>query len=209
MKVTKLPPTFLSRVLGDRFLSFHKLEKITISTRPELDYGFRTRQDQEQVDAVRALLKTAPNLKRICVNDLHSLKMVPEERYRLLEALELRLRSLHTENLFQIVAEKRPSLRKLRVNQSDWDMCFVFPRHTASRVEKAFNRSLQQMLASCHQTLEKLEFASPYSLLRLSFPPLLVSLRELKLVHRFGQGNALSNKEDRKYFQGRSSVVKW
>ena len=193
--MNKLTPNFPQPSPRGRF-SLPKLEKFTISTRPEPDSGrvdgfrtliegFRTRLDQEQVDAGRTLLKTAPNLKRIGVNDLHSLKMVPEERYRMLEALELRLRSLHTENFFQAVAEKGPSLRKLRVNQSNWDNCFVFPRHPSNRVEHAFNRSLQQVLTSCHQTLEKLQVASPYSLLQLSFPPL-VSLRELKLVHKFG-----------------------
>ena len=63
LKVTNLPPTFLSQVLGEYFPGFPKLEKITISTCPELDYGFRAGLDQEQLDSVRKLLKTAPNLE--------------------------------------------------------------------------------------------------------------------------------------------------
>ena len=110
--------------------------------------------------------------------------MVPEESYRMLKTLELRLTCAEDGNLFETVAEKRPRLRKLRVNQSNWDTC-PGSSSAAEHLEQAFNRSLQQMLASCHRTLEKLEIASPYSFNQLSFPPL-VSLRELKLLHKFG-----------------------
>ena len=70
LKVTNLPPTLLSQLLGHSFSGFPKFEKITNSTYPEFDYEFRAGLDQEQIDGVRKLLQTARNLKRMSINDL-------------------------------------------------------------------------------------------------------------------------------------------
>ena len=121
LKVTNLPPAFLSRVIGESFPGFPKLEKITISTCPKLDSGFRIQLDEEIIDAVGELLKAAPNLRRIFVHDVQSLRTIPEESYRMLEMLELRLASVEDESLFQAVTEKRLRLRKLRINQYNWE----------------------------------------------------------------------------------------
>ena len=118
-----------------------------------------------QINAVKSSLKRSPNLKKISVNDIGSLLMIPQEKYVLLNKLTFYLRNIHDAHLFLTVAEGKPKLRKLRISlpMTDQDGLDDLPEN----LEQCFNHSLENLLTACTQNLQEISIESPYSLLEL------------------------------------------
>ena len=180
-KIANLPPRFSHVLLSDCDLFFGKLEEIIISNLPCSDLRTDERAALNQI--VKKIVESAPNLQKIVAKDTESLEIIPEDHYGLLHELKFHVRGIQDEILYVKAAYQRPALRKLRIFQP-------FPSQVNTDApgingQEAFNKSLEQLLDACHQTLEVISIESVYSLSELSFPAL-KSLKKLKLKTKFG-----------------------
>ena len=127
---------------GNQSVSFPKLEEITILT-IDLDC-----EVVEQKNILRTILGKSPNLKKVFLDGIIFLEIVPEEYHRLAGEFAINLDKYHNErSRFQKFAEVKPQLRRLGIfgNYND-----------ESDVDPGLKTFLSQLLQSCARSLEKL-----------------------------------------------------
>ena len=66
-------------------------------------------------------MDAAPNLRKVYVEHVQALELMPEKKLGLLDRLPFRLRSIQNEPLFQKVIKSKPNLRELWVYRPIFD----------------------------------------------------------------------------------------
>ena len=158
--------------------SFPKLEEIIVENTPAYEKNW---------PACRVLLSNllgrAPNLKRIVAEDADTLKIIPEEKYRLLSKMEFNVVTIRNEHLLRKIAQDKPNLRELRIgppiSAGFGDLLFHGDHGIdGSNPRERYIRALETLLQACHETLEVLSTEAFFTFDELSFPPL-VNLKKL------------------------------
>ena len=135
---------------------FPVLEEVTIFS------AHSTRLLGRQKEIFTKLLDAAPKLKKIKYAGLKAIELIPEDKYGLLDAVEMQCPdTVEDDDLLWKIAHLKPALTILR-------LC---PPKNSNSLPK-FHKLLAQILQSCHHSLESFDADSGYAMDQLSLLPL-------------------------------------
>ena len=151
--------------------SFTKLQEFSIVGDPDIP-----EEDLPAVkDTVASLLKLAPNLVGIVALNPLALKLIPEEKYGLLKALEFKLNETEIMDMFRKIAKQScqvekflvhepPALTEYEDEESDEEFDVSDPHE--------FENAVQELVQNCHNSLRSISIKGSYSLAQFSHFPL-------------------------------------
>ena len=160
-----------------------KLEEISISDEPS-EYHLPICRE-----VMKVVLDGSPNFSRISVkfSKLKVLQIFPEEKYRVLEKLELSFWGLDKvdEILLCKVVDSKPPVKEMTVRPPTWSGSGFASNEQDVEEQEKFYKWLQLLLEGCHESLRMLSFQNPCPPpYKLAFSPL-VNLTKLELCSCF------------------------
>ena len=152
------------------------------------DKGFKNGSEETQKQILRWMLKDAPNLKKIRLQSLHMLSIVPEELLsyvKLPGELDIRLSTKQDINILGKISQARSCFSLTRIYEphahvkDDWD-----DELADSDLRRQFDFHMERILQNHHDSLRTIEIIGAYPLGVLLYPPLL-NVSKLAISKRF------------------------
>ena len=132
---------------------------------------------EQSLEIIRKIMEGAPNLSRIIVGDLETLRMVPEDKYKYLQEIKFKFTQPRDDaTLYENIIEAKSRLKTLNIDGQN--------NNFHDRQEMRFGTTLEKLLQAFHQSLKTISVAGAYAELGwLSYPPL-INLSKLRMDSR-------------------------